>query len=407
MSFQIEKKTLMLYLFIAYMILASGAFYLIDGDALPITDIGFMVGFLFLACGCVRLRVKNMQYVWFAAFGILLSLTSSVAAYKMTGQSVFFGLRPQRQYILAWLLYFALVQVFDSRLIREKLIRSIRICAYIQLFLYFLQYLLANRIVFLNIIINERYGTPRLYGEFTFILLMFLISLSEQIASPTLIRRNVIEILATLCYIMFVRKGRMQTIVFIGLVVFALLKWKGAKTNKIFAFLILFIAAGFLLNDEIIELFMSAITNSSSESNVEVRSLARTYYLEKLADSPWFGMGFINSDYIPAAKMAGIYNGYLVVDNGIYGYLYQYGLIGLAWCLALLGKLLHDGWILAKVKNDYTLILYVIYVIVGAQSGHWISYFESTIIVVFMCFYANSKLGILQYDSFGETSEYK
>lgn len=384
----IEKRKLSQIFFIIYLILVTGFFHLADKDGGRITDIGLCFGFVFLLVALRRFSYGGLRYRNIMLFALLLSITSALASTITTGQPFFMGLRPQRQYIVAWIMYLAISQEFTTDSDIQWLIKTIKACSYIQLTLYIVQFFLADRVVFLQIDILERYGTPRLYGSMVFISLHFLFALSEQIKSEKLLKQNVFDILLIISYIAFIRKGRMITIVFIGMVVVALMLWRGAKSNKIIILVVGLWLMSFYLTDAVIESFMSAISSNSAEASVLVRDSAKDYYLTKLMDNPIMGMGYINTDYPRAAKLAGIGQGYLVVDNGVYGYLYQYGILGGLWCAVVLLKLILDGIRMSKI-SEYLPLLFCIFSLLGMQSGHWISYMEESLMLVIVCFYSD------------------
>lgn len=385
-----KHKRVCIYLFM-FLAMSCQFFYLIDDDILPAGDIGLLIGLMFLASIMIY-RVKGYySYAIIAVGAILLAFTSAFQSNQLNGQSIWLGLRPQRQYIFCWLLYFVLSKaLYIGKLEKSDIVSIIRAGAYIQLFLYILQFFVGETHMFLDIMVNYRYGSLRLYGSTFFIDLLYIFSLSEMIDHTKLKKRNVFEITIALLYIVLIRKGRMISLCYIAVLMLALLVWKGASYKKILIFAGICTVAGVLLSDEMIEYFLQALNGSQGDVNVVIRESAAAFYLNMLREHPVLGGGYVNTTYAPAARMAGINYEYYFADNGFIGYLYQYGILGGIWNLLLFLKLAFDGIKMVKEERDYAIVLLLIYTLMGIKSGSWISYYFESFRWVIMCAIADS-----------------
>lgn len=202
-------------------------------------------------------------------------------------------------------------------------------------------------------------------------------------------KRNIFEVVVALLYIVFIRKGRMISLCYITVFMLALLVWKGAAYKKVIVFIGICIITGMLLSDEMIEYFLQALNGSQGDVNVVIRDSATSFYLNMVEKHPVLGGGYVNTTYEPAAHMAGIQYEYFFVDNGLVGYLYQYGLLGGIWNLLLFLKLARDGIKMIKEERDYTIALLLIYTLMGLKSGAWISYYFESFRWVIMCAFAD------------------
>ena len=86
---------------------------------------------------------------------------------------------------------------------------------------------------------------------------------------------------------------------------------------------------------DIIEQFSLGFTDYG---HFGIRADARKLYLEMLAKHPFLGGGY---PYIEnALEASGYYKRMYLVDNGVFGFIYIYGGVGIIWIAALWTKLI-------------------------------------------------------------------
>lgn len=107
-----------------------------------------------------------------------------------------------------------------------------------------------------------------------------------------------------------------------------------------------------------------------------------------------FGYGFLNIFDILVYYLVGIGSGYFVVDNGIYGYLFFYGLIGICWFLSLFSIFLKNGFFYYyRNRSSWILLMIVYLIIIIVMNCIWFFnyYFFYVVFILIFCEYLNLK----------------
>ena len=76
--------------------------------------------------------------------------------------------------------------------------------------------------------------------------------------------------------------------------------------------------------------------------------------MESIKHSPLFGNGYPHNNNYEALEAAGVFKGYYIIDNGIFAFCYEYGLIGLIWWTKLF------IWELIKILKKKNSIKYLL-----------------------------------------------
>ena len=122
----------------------------------------------------------------------------------------------------------------------------------------------------------------------------------------------------------------------------------------------------------------------------QTRVLGRAYYLQKIAEHPILGCGYINTNNTVAVQYSGINSistGIIAwVDLGVYGLVFFFGIIGLIWFVWMYGKMTYMSYKIAS-KGDLTYWMYMIYLIVLVpNSTGFLWYLTNTVqFIILMC----------------------
>ena len=108
---------------------------------------------------------------------------------------------------------------------------------------------------------------------------------------------------------------------------------------------------------------------------MEIRDVAKELYFSRLLNSPenfLFGYGFLTSGYSDMVRFAGAQKAIYIVDNGIFGFIYSYGLLGVIFAATLFlksiklalkffnnrGELLPFMFILLNIVLSYNIVFW-------------------------------------------------
>ena len=166
----------------------------------------------------------------------------------------------------------------------------------------------------------------------------------------------------------------MLIIGYLIIILFLVFKWKPRKAYyKVLAILGVIVAiAGVIVSD----VFQSTInTILSNEDTLAIRSIGREWYLNSLIKHPILGCGYPHEDCRAACEAAGFTRGIYIVDNGVFGFAYIYGLIGVLWIVGFWIYFLKRAKTIASRNNNYFYIMYMgLNVVICVTLAYFTSY---------------------------------
>lgn len=363
-----------LFLFAAIVILSENAFYLVSSDkinasnSVHLDDYG-MVLFLIWAYMVFKrykdIKVDKYRFKWLILFIFILVIVSSIRAFQLYGQPIFMSIRPQRMFMVLFLAYFPLMKVLkgnkDFYLQLEKILYVV---GGFQLVLYTVQYLLYSKIIFLQVPISQRFGDVRLQFASSIIsVLPFFVA--NNLANKYKIKINICFLIAILFYNSVVIKGRLATISLIAtLFIIFIIQRKTIKMKILLSIFGTMMLLTVMLSSTIVQSYLSVInpTYISNDQNAKLRSQGKQFYLNELKGYEVLGRGYINVLFKNAYRYSGMEKNYLFVDNGIFGFYFLYGLIGILWAIILIIKFYKYSIRLYLKQNNYVFLSYSIYI---------------------------------------------
>ena len=313
---------------------------------------------------------KNSFKGWIIFFMILCFL-SSLQSHLLFEQSILDGIIVQKELISICILYFPLSKIIHNNLYeKEKLLKLLDTFAIIQLTLFITQYLLSSSVSFLTVHTAKRYGDIRYY--FNPILLdFFLIRNLDNFLNKKGSKSKAIIFMALVLFeVMVVQKYRLTSIALIIVVVFGLIISK-TNTIKKFGYLVTgTIFTTFMLNTRIVQDLISEVTIKNKTFTYSIRSVGRRLYLNMVKKHPLLGGGYPKTE--TALNAAGLNNNIIFSDNGIFGFMYIYGLVGIIWFITLWFKLLKNGYAILKKNNSVLYLLFpLFFVMTSINELHW------------------------------------
>lgn len=375
-------------MFFFILISSQSYFYLID-DKLEIlkiqpSDFALIVALFwaaFILGSYQKLNLKRIQFAGYMVLFVALIFLSSLQSQLLFGQSIKYGLIQQRRLLIWIFVYFAIeLALIKGKFSDEQLISMIRIIGRIELAIYISQYFLYDYIHFLYVSVSSRYNDVRFYFTPTLLDFLFMIEIDFLLSKYNSKREKIksgITIVLILFEVMIVQKFRLTTMALICCFVLCVLIKRFSKAIKLIYVMTVALGICILLNTtmfrDIIEQFSLGFTDYG---HFGIRVDARKLYLEMLAKHPFLGGGY---PYIEnALEASGYYKRMYLVDNGVFGFIYIYGGIGIMWIVALWTKLIKMSWKVFENKNvTYFLLFYLFFILTCINELHW--YYDSGI----------------------------
>ncbi len=379
-------KVIIMFFFI--LISSQSYFYLID-DKLEIlkiqpSDLALIFALFwaaFILGSYQKLNLKRMQFAGYIVFFAALIFLSSLQSQLLFGQSIKYGLIQQRRLLIWIFVYFAIeLALIKGKFNYEQLVSMIRIIGRIELAIYISQYFLYDYIHFLYVSVSSRYNDVRFYFTPTLLDFLFMIEMDFLLNKYNSKREKIksgITIVLILFEVMIVQKFRLTTMALICCFVLCVLIKRFSKAIKFIYVMIAVLGICILLNTtmfrDIIEQFSLGFTDYG---HFGIRADARKLYLEMLAKHPFLGGGY---PYIEdALEASGYYKRMYLVDNGVFGFIYIYGGVGIIWIAALWTKLIKMSRKVFENKNiTYFLLFYLFFIVTCINELHW--YYDSGI----------------------------
>lgn len=382
--------------------------YIIPG-LIKFSDIGIIFAFLFFiwVMFFIKFKDKNEKakypYKWIIFSFFTIILISSFMAKKFFNQPITWSIRSERQIIACFLLYFPVLKTLQTGVInKEDLVKYITIVATIEMALYTIQYLLINKVVFLHFTYSDsieiRLNRRRLRYPVELILISAYFHIDNLLNNKGSKFKNIFMILWFFVIMVIMVQKRTQIISFIISLIIIFVLWKKNIGIKVLlSIFVLVLLGGFVFNLSIVQSTIYSISNRGSEEDtLTIREAGIEYYKEKLKSSQLFGFGKPNENIEIAMYESGVQYGYFLADDGIYGFYYIFGLIGIAWLGLFWIKNLKLSY---KVYNKsiYVYISYFIYETFDIYLGmKWYYYWPLAISLI---------IALLSYEYIKQTEE--
>jgi len=377
---------------VAFLILWHRGLYLLPSSFLGMDrdDFLFIGGvILFLAYVIEAIKEgmvlpKTRYFIQFVAIFGLISVASLMASVT-TSQGILRGFINQMGWISVALSYFLLSKwIVRGKLCYEDIERAIIVVALFESLLSIVQfYIVGTSHLFLNVKTNERYETARLYINNAYILFS-LSFLSRRLAKGVDVSKTIVLLISLFIPVVTIIKSRIGIIaaifVIAGTYVFSKIESSPrTKSNEVtmrkqilrgaillFGVVLLYQASRLNLVQD----FINAINNPITDRSSMDRMNAISFYMEKWASSPFtkiFGYGY-------TTKEMSLYR-YILADNGIFGFLFVYGLVGLIWLVVFAFRTIKDGWLIRKKSGNAGLFIMAITNYIGLSVTYYLGYY--------------------------------
>jgi len=356
--------------FLALILMVENIFYIFNRSRLVfIYDLKQLAGFFLLIMFIIYLpKIVKSKFLLFKSMMLFIGyqVISIFTAYFTIGQPLIKGIYNLMMPAMILVYFFGSFLIEDLKRY-EKFKTLLIYCSILAGFIYILQALLYPKIIFLSTDFRYRYGNIR-FTEFTvFMLFCAFITMNELLDRPgkvLMIKRFLYSLalllqLGTFVLISQSRYITLTSLMLIGLAltmlqrriprrwIVAFLVWSALGITSLIIFF--YLMGNIPRLDFIFETIEEIVTVSG---NLEIRSNAVTFFLENLKGHWLFGWGSLNIDFPKAFFVSGRQLWYYMVDVGIIGYTYQYGLLGSLVSIQLIFKSLQISWRIYKKNRD-------------------------------------------------------
>ena len=228
----------------------------------------------------------------------------------------------------------------------------------------------------------KRYGDIRYYFD-PILLDLFLIRNLNNFVNDKKKASSIFFIILILFEVMVVQKYRLTSVALILTTVIGLFV---GKTNVIKKMGYIFLAAifsVFMLNTRLVQDLISEVTVTNKTYTYSIRETGRKLYLNTVHHHPILGGGYPKTTR--ALIAAGAYNNIIFSDNGVFGFMYIYGGVGLIWYITLWISMLLKGFkIYKKKKNIIYLLFPMFFLMTCINELHWYWHHGFIIFILFL-----------------------
>lgn len=352
---KIKINTFLIFVFSFFMIVGQ-YFDSVVSQVMALISIGYTIIYFKKRI----IRVNGTEFGKYLLLFALLICFGILNSYYRFNEDIFFNFRRVLVIIASILLYFVGADSISKGKITSVELRKIIIAiGVLALMLFVLQYVLYDQIQFLDVHTGIRKGSTRIRFYYNCILLILPLFLCFDIF---LKKRNlyryicIIFAIGVMFEVYIIQNYRMSTIsVVITIACGYFLYSRSYKKLIVFIAIVIGSLIFVYTSNELREIWQSFVNGTDTFA---VRAQALTYYSEKLKDSLLFGYGTVfPAEILSTAALAAGYGQWIQLgDNGILGFAYCYGILGILWFICFWIVLYKKGIYL--FKSSKTRIMY-------------------------------------------------
>lgn len=325
-------------------------FYLLDANVFHTDDLSVVLELLFIFFE-LKGREKSTGKKYFSLLmliPIILMFTSSFAAYISYGQPLWYGIRAQRAWIMAMLMYFPLVNLLRSKRISvDSLIKTLDFMVVIYIMLIILQYVLGSKLTFLHIGSSYRFNSIRLYASTDLIILSYFIHLKRILSEVKIKFLDVTIVFLAIFIHFFVTKSRMALFALVLCSLAAIVITHFSIRKLLIACIAFFAVITVMATSYGRGVLDSMFGEGAQDAGTIIRDVGRDFYIKEVTSSNLstiIGKGYANLDWIPSVKGTRYSEGIYYNDNGIVGLIFYYGFIFVIWAIIIHVKAMQLSW---------------------------------------------------------------
>lgn len=401
MSLKIKIKDNIEVIILVFLFLMENCFYLINTGKINISgkfaysDIWLVLYVSYFFLQFIKYcRIKcTYEFKWPLLILCVMTIVAAIQEMRLTGQNFNLGLRPQRNYLIILLSYFPIRKLFaENKIDINKLLKLLMVVGTLSASLYIFQKITYNQITFLNVMMNTRNGSLRMYIDSSLIHVAGIVAL--YCFCIYFKPKYMIAYVFNLVYVFWISQGRMELMSFLFASAIGVAIARNLDVKKMILLIVGMVAGVVFLStpyaDNLWNAIQTAGTASVEQGNtMAIRYVGRELYFNQLSHSMrtmLFGCGYPNELFSPAASKAGFYNHIYLNDNGIFGFTYIYGLIGVTAVILIVIKTLKI--VLPEIKNIPLYVVVLMFFIMQIVSSYNVTFWywkaDGTFLLVIM-----------------------
>lgn len=359
-------------------------FYLLPSNSIT-RSLTFIWSLMWLCSTVLRSfsLISVLRKFSFPSLFLILIFIAAFQGYKIYGQPILMGLSPQRISAADIMVLFPLLVALNKHTLNyTKIMSVVRLIVLIESLFCVIQFFLGTKFDLLYVHMYIHNGRMRIYADIVLMQFVYFDILNSILQKKINRKKGSLILLSIFTYIYLVAQHRSSILILLSITVAAIFIWKKINITKIVIICLTMFAAFAFLNSVYFSKIMDAIINNTG--TFMVRSNARTFYLEQLKNNWLLGCGYSNANWLNAYIYSGMSEGYLLADNGIYGYIFSYGWLGMVWYFIFMIMLFRSG--IRKYQRDGNIVLILIFLffVLGNLTFSW--FFEIDMICVPMTF---------------------
>ena len=318
---------------------------------------------------------------------LILTIISSIAANAFFRQPVSWGIRSLRNQIVCFILYFSIINAIDINILdRDDFTKIITVVGIIEIIIYLLQYLLIDKVTFTYIDTSEvRNGTSRLRFSYLLPLILSIKAFDNLLNGKNNKILNIVIIIFGASVLIVICKHRAPSVIYMVALVIGYLLWKKNIIKKfLIGFIVLILGGTIIFNSSLFQSTFNTLEGKNDDENtMDIRYEGQKYYINQLKKSIIFGYGNPNTNCKEAMIASGENDYYYLPDNGIIGFVYIYGLLGIVWVFILFYKIINASYFCYRKEKNLFFLVYFIFEIGNLYIGmHWYYYYTLPFILV-------------------------
>ena len=359
-------------------------FYMLSDLPIDPTDIAVVLEIVYIGYILVTRRgTCKYKYKWAMLMPIFFVFSSAIMANYSYNQPLWLGIRAQRTWLFACLMYFPIVKVMKrGELTVHNILAMLDVVNFIYIVLVIVQYVLGDSVRFMIVLSNERYGSMRLYVSLSFVLISYFIHLMRLLQRKRIVFSDLFFIVATLFINFAITKGRMAIVCLLIGTVLAVLSIRFSIKKLILVSIVVVAVIAFFsttVGRDILAMVFDPESSIGGDTS-GIREEGRDFFISQtLKDwkTALFGCGYPNIEW-PQTVLGTRYDeGINSNDNGIFGLFFMYGFSFVIWHLYLYIKLAISAW-----KTDRALLFLLITDFIKIYTFYPMSYLQSLSLVL-------------------------
>jgi hypothetical protein len=332
---------------------------------------------------------------------LLMCIIASIQPYLLIGQPISMGFRIQRRFFFILCSYFSMSDMLQRGILKGEIIEDVIInLGIFEGLLFIFQTAVSGSVVFLHCEAGYRYSSARFYFDSGIVMFMTILSFYRLMKYRSF--KYWFAIIVGFGYELFASKGRLELIAILFACIVILLLNRDNSRRKVLFFVAGIIGLLVIINTSMfqdalqaIDVYLGGQSTASYINTMSIRVNAHEFYRNKLAQSLQtmiLGCGYPNINYAAAVSASGYSERMILEDNGIFAFVYVYGVLGAVAVGFLLFQSIKAAWAKYKYEKNTFYIGYIVFLCAIAYNiTFWWWKAESTILLVFFLCRLNGK----------------